>query len=54
MGKIYCPANAWDCPYFGSDGCCTMYPDADPIDECDDFVYFWDQDDDYICNNEDK
>lgn len=48
-GHIHCPANAWDCPYFDANGCCMMYPDADPKEECDDFYYFWDEDDDYIC-----
>lgn len=48
-GHIHCPVNAWDCPYFDANGCCMMYPDADPKEECDDFYYFWDEDDDYIC-----
>lgn len=48
-GHIHCPTNAWDCPYFDANGCCMMYPDADPKEECDDFYYFWDEDDDYIC-----
>lgn len=48
MSKIYCPVNAWDCPYWGEDGTCTMYPECDPLDECDDFGAFWDEDDDYI------
>ena len=48
-GKIYCPVNGWDCPYYGKKGICTMYPNADPIDECDDFAFFWDKGDDYIC-----
>ncbi len=48
-GHIHCPANAWDCPYFDANGCCMMYPNADPKEECDDFYYFWDEDDDYIC-----
>ena len=48
-GKIYCVVNGWDCPYYGEKGICTMYPNADPIDECDDFATFWDKGDDYIC-----
>ena len=40
---IYCPANGWDCPYFNANGCCMMYPDTDPIDECDDFAFFWEK-----------
>ena len=49
FGHIHCPANAWDCPYFDANGCCMMYPDNDPIEECDDFATFWDAEDDYIC-----
>lgn len=50
-GHIHCPVNAWDCPYYDANGCCMMYPDADPLLECDDFGYFWMNDDsmDYIC-----
>lgn len=48
-GHIHCPVNAWDCPYFDANGCCMMYPDSDPLKECDDFAYFWDEGDDYIC-----
>ena len=51
---VHCPVNAWDCPYFGKHDICTMYPDSDPINECDDFYYFWGDDDskDYICYDE--
>lgn len=48
-GHIHCPVCAWDCPYFDANGCCMMYPDSDPLEECDDFAYFWDEGDDYIC-----
>ena len=48
IGKIYCPVNGWDCPYFSTDGTCTVYPASDPIDECDDFAYFWQKGDSYI------
>lgn len=50
-GHIHCPVNAWDCSYYDANGCCMMYPDADPLTECDDFYYFWGDDDsmDYIC-----
>ena len=51
-GKIYCVVNAWDCPYYDANGCCMMYPDTDPIDECDDFAFFWDKGDDYICRED--
>ena len=45
---IYCPVNGWDCPYFDANGCCMMYPDTDPIKECDDFAMFWEEGEDYI------
>lgn len=45
---IYCPVNGWDCPYFDANGCCMMYPDTDPIKECDDFAIFWEEGEDYI------
>lgn len=48
MKVIYCPVNSWDCPYYDANGCCMMYPDTDPIDECDDFAIFWDKSDDYV------
>ena len=58
MGKtkvkvIYCPVNGWDCPYFDANGCCMMYPNTDPIDECDDFSTFWEKGDDYVVTIED-
>lgn len=34
---IYCPANGWDCPYYGS-GICHI---KDPIEDCDDFLAFF-------------
>lgn len=43
MNKVvYCPANAFDCPYYDANGCCMMYPESDPKEECDDFFYYWD------------
>ncbi|MDT3386412.1 MAG: hypothetical protein LIR46_01385 [Bacteroidota bacterium] len=45
---IYCPVNGWDCPYFDANGCCMMYPDTDPIKECDDFAMFWEEGENYI------
>ena len=45
---IYCPVNGCDCPYFDANGCCMMYPDTDPIKECDDFAMFWEEGEDYI------
>lgn len=52
MKVIYCPVNGWDCPYYDANGCCMMYPDTDPIDECDDFATFWDKEDDYVAELE--
>ena len=51
---IYCPVNGWDCPYYNTNGHCTMWPDADPIDECDDFSVFWDIGDDYVVTINDE
>ena len=47
---IYCPVNGWDCPYYDANGCCMLYPEFDPLDECDDFAVFWDRGDDYIAD----
>ena len=55
MKHVHCPANGWDCPYFafeGASGCCMLYPEFDPYQECDDFAAFWDEEDDYICEEE--
>lgn len=49
-GKIYCPANGWDCPYY-KNGECGL---ESPIDECDDFMYFWFEDEDFICEDEER
>ena len=40
---IYCPFDAWDCPYFKK-GICTI---DDPLKDCDDFGAFWDSWEDY-------
>ncbi len=55
-GHIHCPVNAWDCPYFDANGCCMMYPDSNPLEECDDFYYIWgdDEEQDFICYNNHK
>jgi len=44
-----CPSGAMDCPYFDSNGHCTMYPEYDPREECDEAGYYADDDyfDDY-------
>lgn len=46
--KIYCPANGWDCPYYNKGECGI----EDPMRECEDFGCFWDEGDDYLCQDE--
>lgn len=48
--KIYCPSNSWDCPYY-KHGECGI---EDPMRDCDDFGCFWEEDDDYICEDEER
>ena len=48
MKKFKCPMFDLDCPYCSVEGECTI---GSPIDECDDFAFFWDKDDDYICED---
>jgi hypothetical protein len=39
--KVLCPLESYDCPYFKLlDGSCSMFPQYDPADECDDFFYY--------------
>lgn len=54
MSKIYCPVNGWDCPYWQKDGACGMWPKDDPLEECDDFAFFWDEGDDYIVDEDEE
>lgn len=49
MKKVYCPVNGWDCPYYKKGGVCTI---ENPIKECDDFAFFWDEGDDYYSDEE--
>jgi hypothetical protein len=54
-GHVHCPVNAWDCPYFGKHDICTMWPDSDPREECDDFGYYCDPLEtiwDWVCYDE--
>lgn len=55
-GHIHCPANGYDCPYW-KDGLCGLWSKeenwTDPLEACDDFGVFWDEDDDYIDYGED-
>ena len=48
---IHCPCNGTDCPYW-KNGICSMYSEEegwlDPMEECEDFGLFWEEDDDYI------
>lgn len=46
--KIYCPVNGWDCPYY-KDGECGI---EDPYNECTDFSFFWDENDDYYSDEQ--
>lgn len=52
MKVVFCPVNGWDCPYFDKAGHCTLYPEFDPRMECDDFAYFWDEDEDYVVDSD--
>ena len=45
--KVFCPVNGWDCPYF-KEGECKI---ENPIEECDDFAFFWDADEEYWADN---
>lgn len=45
---IHCPANGWDCPYYTDEDhpCrCTL---EHPEEDCDDFWYFWGEDEDFV------
>ena len=35
--KYYCPVNAWDCPYYRSNGTCDC---ENPLEECDDAMTY--------------
>ena len=37
-GKVFCPVNGWDCPYFKKDGSCSL---SNVENECDDFYSIW-------------
>ena len=53
--KMYCPANGWDCPYFNILGECELVTKGyNPIEECDDCSYFYDEEDSpFIWEDED-
>lgn len=49
MKKFYCPVNGWDCPYWKKDGTCAIVDEGnDPVDECDDAYFFWEDDKDHF------
>lgn len=55
MRKYYCPVNGWDCPYWKEGNVCGMSDEGwDPIEECDDFAGFWDPEDEYWEEVEEK
>ncbi len=54
MKIVYCPANGYDCPYYGDNGTCILYPEFDPLKECDDFAYFWEEGEDYVCDTDEE
>ena len=63
MKHVHCPVNGCDCPYFGNillengklhSGCCLLYPDCNPYEECDDFASMWDKEDDFVDNEEEE
>lgn len=41
--KIYCPCDAFDCPYYKKGECGI----EDPVNECDDFGFYYDETDEY-------
>lgn len=43
-GRIYCPVNGWDCPYYRDECVCVL---NDPMADCDDFALVWSEEDDY-------
>lgn len=55
MKKFYCPANAWDCPYWKKDMTCALADEGcDPVDECDDAYAFWGDDPDHWADEDDE
>ena len=43
-GKVFCPANECDCPYYKKDGVCSL---ENVEKECDDFYFYWLEELDY-------
>lgn len=48
---IHCPVNGWDCPHYRSYGHFSVCILENPLENCDDFASFWDEDDDYVDND---
>lgn len=47
--KFYCPVNGWDCPYWHEDGTCKLVNEGkDPVIECDDAGFFYEEGEDYF------
>lgn len=45
--KFFCPVNGWDCPYLKKNGSCSLVDSGEnPIKECDDAAFFYDEDED--------
>ena len=53
-GRVFCPVNGWDCPYWKKNGECSLYPESNPAEECDDFTYFWGADDNFVCYDDNE
>lgn len=52
-GRIYCPVNGWDCPYYKG-GECGL---EKPLEDCDDFFAIWGYDaskEEYTCYDEER
>lgn len=53
MKKHICPTNGWDCPYYFKGLCCMEEMGVgSPMEECDDFAYFYGVGDDFYCDCE--
>lgn len=47
---IYCTVNGWDCDYY-KDGVCYI---ANPIEDCEDFAFFFDSWEEYDACGDDN
>lgn len=48
INYFVCPSGDFTCPYFDANngGNCTMYPEFDPVQECDDAAYYCGEEED--------